>query len=56
VAAEPLLVACVARFLVVDEPFLKHVGATLPADLAPAAHEEAGDGVAAEVVYPAFLP
>lgn len=39
----------------VDEPLLEDLGAALPVDVAAAAGQEAGDGVAAEVVDPAFL-
>ncbi len=54
-ARQPLPVAAVARDLVVDEPLLEDLRAALPVDVAAAAREEAGDGVAAEVVDPAFL-
>lgn len=39
----------------VDKPLLEDLGAALPVDVAAAARQEAGDGVAAEVVDPAFL-
>ncbi len=54
-ARQPLPVAAVARDLVIDQPLLEDLGAALPVDVAAAAREEAGDGVAAEVVDPAFL-
>ena len=40
----------------IDEPFFKDFGPAFPVDVAAAAGEETGDGVAAEVVDPAFLP
>ena len=43
----------VARRLVVEEPFLEDVGAALPGDVGAATGEEAGDGMATEVVDPA---
>ena len=39
----------------VEEPLLKDLGAALPVDVAAAARQEAGDGVPAEVVDPAFV-
>ena len=54
-AGEPLPVTAVAGDFVVDEPFFEYFGATLPIDVAAAAGEEAGDGVATEMVYPPFL-
>ena len=38
----------------IDQPLFEHLRAALPADVAPAAGQEAGDGVAAEVVDPAL--
>jgi hypothetical protein len=37
-------------------PLFEDISSPLPADVATAAGEKAGDGVPAEVVYPAFLP
>lgn len=53
-AGEPLPVTGVAGDFVVDEPFFKDFGATLPVNVAAATGEEAGDGVATEMVYPPF--
>lgn len=39
----------------VDEPFLEDFSPALPVDVATPAREEAGDGVSAEVMDPAFL-
>ncbi len=52
---EPLPVADVARGLVVDESFLKDLGAALPVNVAPSPRKEAGDGVPTEVVEPTFV-
>lgn len=54
-AAEPLPITAVTGDFVVNEPLFEDFGATLPVDVAAAAGEEAGDGVATEVVYPPFL-
>lgn len=54
-AAQPLPVPRIARRLVVEEQLLEHFGAALPRDVAPAASEEAGDGVPPQMVDPAFL-
>lgn len=54
-AAEPLPVAGVAGGFVVDEEFFEDFGAALPGDVRSASREEAGDGVAGEVVDPPFL-
>jgi hypothetical protein len=40
---------------VVDEPFFEDFGTALPVDVAAAAGKEGSDGVAPEVVDPAFL-
>lgn len=53
-AGEPLPITRVAGDFVVDEPFFEDFGATLPVDVAAAAGEEAGDGVATKMVYPPF--
>lgn len=48
-------VTAVTGNFVVDEPFFEDFRATLPVDVAAAACEEAGDGVATEMMYPTFL-
>ena len=53
-AGEPLPVAAVAGDLVVEEPLLEDRGPALPVDVAAAAGQETGHGVAAQVVDPAF--
>ena len=54
-AAQPLPIADIARGFVVNQPLLEHLRAALPIDVAPAAREETGNGVPAEVVDPAFV-
>ena len=54
-AAQPLPITDVARHLVVDQPLLKHVGATHPIDIAAAPGQETGHRVPAQMVDPAFL-
>lgn len=53
-ARQPLPVTDIARGFVIDQPLLKHFGAAFPVDVAAPARQEASDGVAAEVVDPAF--
>ena len=55
-AGEPLPVPRVARHLVVQQPLGEDLGPALPVDVAAAARQEAGHGVTAQVVHPAFVP